>query len=105
MKSIRRRLAAAGTIAALTALAGIAYTAGNGAPAQQPAIVASANQGHNAAISTRASGRKKKKRGRAALVVAQAPARPTPLKSRASGHGRHGRGEREGRDDARGVDA
>ena len=102
MKSIRRRLAAAGTIAALTGLAGVAYAAGNGPQPQPPAMVASAHGGQNAAISTYASGRKKKRRKTSA--AASAAPRSAGLKTRASGHGRHGRGEREGSDDAVGVD-
>jgi len=102
VKSIRRRLAAAGTIAALTGLAGVAYVAGNGPQAQPPATVASARGGHNAAIPTHASGRKKKRRK--AVAAAGAATRSAPLKTRASGHGRHDPGEREGNDDAVGVD-
>jgi hypothetical protein len=103
VKSIRRRLGAAGTIVALTGLAGVAYAAGNGSPAQPPAMVASAHGGQSAAISTHASGRKTKRRKAVAAASAATPS--APLKTRASGHGSHGRGEREGSDDAVGVDA
>ena len=107
MKSIRRRLAVAGSIAALAGLAGVAYVDGNGPQSRPPAMFASAHGGHSAAVSTSASGRRKRKRRRT-IAVASAPAtRPVPLKTRASGHGRHGGGEREGRDDGAqgGVDA
>jgi len=106
VKWIRRRLAVAGSIAALAGLAGVAYVEGNGPQSQPPAMFASAHGGHNAAVSTRASGRKKK-RHRTVAVGSTAATRPAPLKTRASGHGRHGRGEREGRDDGSrgGVDA
>ena len=99
MKPIRRRLAAAGTIAALAGLAGVAYAAGDGPQSQPPAMVASAHGGRSAALSTRASGRRKK-RHRSVGSARAAATRPAPLKTRASGHGNHGRGEREGRDDA-----
>lgn len=105
MKSIRRRLAVAGSIAALAGLAGVAYVDGNGPQSPPPAMFASAHGGHSAAVSTRASGSTKQPRGVA--VAGAAATRPAPLKTRASGHGRHGRGEREGRDDGAqgGVDA
>jgi hypothetical protein len=110
VKSIRRRLAVAGSIAALAGLAGFAYADGNGPQSQPPAMFASAHGGHNAAVSTRASGSRMKRKRRRTVAAASAPAaRPVPLKTRASGHGRHGRGEREreGRDDGAraGVDA
>ena len=105
MKSIRRRLAVAGTIAALAGLAGLAYAEGNGAQSQPPAMIASAHGGRNAAVSTHASG-KKRKRHRRSVAGPAASTRSAPLRTRASGHGRRGRGEHEGRDDARsGVDA
>ena len=106
MKSIRRRLAVAGSIAALAGLAGVAYVDGNGPQSPPPAMFASAHGGHSAAVSTRASGSTKQPRG-AVAVASAAATRPAPLKTRASGHGRHGRGEREGRDDGAqgGVDA
>lgn len=105
MKPIRRRLAVAGSIAALAGLAGVAYVDGNGPQSPPPAMFASAHGGHSAAVSTRASGSTKQPRGVA--VASAAATRPAPLKTRASGHGRHGRGEREGRDDGAqgGVDA
>ena len=105
MKSIRRRLAVAGSIAALAGLAGVAYVDGNGPQSQPPAVFASAHGGHSAAVSTRASGSTRQRRGTVAVASAAAT-RPAPLKTRAS-HGRHGRGEREGRDDGAqgGVDA
>jgi hypothetical protein len=106
VKSIRRRLAVAGSIAALAGLAGFAYADGNGPQSQPPVMFASAHGGHNATVSTHASGRGKKRR-RTVAVGSAAATRPAPLKTRASGHGRHGRGEREGRDDGArgGVDA
>ena len=108
MKAIRRRLAVASTIAALAGLAGVAYAAGTAPPPKAP-LVASAHGGRGAAVSTRASGKHRKRRHRANPVSRSATASAQPVKTRASGHRRHGRGEREHErgDDAirTGVDA
>ena len=107
MKAIRRRLAVAGTIAALAGLAGVAYAAGTAPPPKAP-LVASAHGGRGAAVSTRASGKHHKRRHRANPVRRSGASAP-PVKTRASGRRRHGRGEREHErgDDAirTGVDA
>ena len=62
-------------------------------------MFASAHGGRSAAVSTRASGRRSEAAQEVAVAGPAAATRPAPLKTRASGHGRHGRGEREGRDD------
>jgi len=102
---IRRRLAAAGTIVALAGLAGAAYAAGDGSQPTPPAMVASTQGGHAAALSTRASGTAVTSKHRNAPRARGAVAKPAPLATRASANGQQRGGEREGNDDAVGARA